>query len=358
MRVTARGLALGLAGLLAAGALFAWSGLLNVSASSGHWAITSWFLHAVMRQSVETHAGGIEAPDLDDPAMVLRGAGHFATGCAYCHGAPGKPPSPAVRNMTPAPPRLGGTLREWEPAELFWIVRHGIKFTGMPAWPAPERADEVWSVVAFLRALPGMAPETYRRLAHGPASAEGRADAGAALTSCARCHGFDGSGRGAGAFPVLSGQNEAYLLASLRAFASGSRASGIMETAVNALDDEALSDLARHYARQPRPERPAAPPPAAALAAEGERIFNEGLPRQRVPACASCHGRRGDAPRYPSYPRLAGQPRHYLETQLELFAAGSRGGTSFSHVMTMVAGRLEPAQIEAVAAWLASPPPQ
>ena len=82
MRLTwTRLLILAVLGLLG-GLAFAWSGLFNVGASTGHWAITDWFLHYAMRQSVETHSGGIAAPPLDDPALIDRGAGHYASGCA------------------------------------------------------------------------------------------------------------------------------------------------------------------------------------------------------------------------------------------------------------------------------------
>ena len=55
--------------------------------------------------------------------------------------------------MLPPPPELSKAAKEWKDEELFWIVKHGIKYTGMPSWVAAERDDEVWSVVAFLKRL-------------------------------------------------------------------------------------------------------------------------------------------------------------------------------------------------------------
>ena len=147
-----------------AGFLFAWSGLFNIGASTGHWAITAWFLHFAMRNSVETHAMGIEAPALDDPALVLKGAGHYAHGCAPCHGTPGRAANPVVREMTPQPPHLVGQIEHWAPEELFWIVKHGVKFTAMPAWPARDRDDEVWAMTAFLLRLRELSPAEYHVL--------------------------------------------------------------------------------------------------------------------------------------------------------------------------------------------------
>src|SRR3989337_1213280 len=106
-----------------------------------------------MRKSVETHSSDIEVPPLDDPALARRGAGHYAASCAPCHGAPGVARSAVTKAMTPPPPYLPEQVPAWQDAELFWIVRHGVKFTGMPAWPALQRSDEVWAMVAFLRRL-------------------------------------------------------------------------------------------------------------------------------------------------------------------------------------------------------------
>jgi cytochrome c553 len=357
MRLTWRRLlilaALGLLG----GFLFAWSGLFNVGASTGHWAITDWFLHYAMRQSVATHSMAIDAPALADPALVHRGAGHYASGCAPCHGAPGQPRSAIALAMTPPPPFLPERIAEWQPNELFWIVRHGVKFTGMPAWAALERTDEVWAMVAFLLLLPDMRPEEYRDLAlgesaggHPQASLMGLADPfEPVLAECARCHGRDGEGRGVGAFPILTGQSEAYLLASLQAYAQGSRHSGIMQPAAVPLSDAQMRRLAAHYAA------------AGSLAADraggggpGAAIARRGVPERGIPACVSCHEPAGA--RYPAYPALRGQTADYLAQQLRLFRAGIRGGTAYAHIMATIARRLSDAQIDAVAAYFGTDP--
>ena len=69
--------------------------------------------------------------------------------------------------MTPPPPELTGRVSRYKAEELFSIVKHGIKFTGMPAWPVQQRDDEVWAVVAFLRRMPEVDAAEYRRLAYG-----------------------------------------------------------------------------------------------------------------------------------------------------------------------------------------------
>src|SRR5690606_1925078 len=102
-------------------------GLVSITASSGHWAITDVLLHGAMRRSVQTQSLGVEAPPLNDLAMVAEGAGHYEIGCAPCHGRPGQDLPPIPKGMTPPPPYLASRIAEWRPRELFFIVKHGVK---------------------------------------------------------------------------------------------------------------------------------------------------------------------------------------------------------------------------------------
>ncbi|HEX2225560.1 MAG TPA: c-type cytochrome [Candidatus Binatia bacterium] len=415
------------------GFLFAASGIMSIKASSGHWAVTAWILNFTMRRSVTTHALTIDAPSLDDQALVLKGAGHYETGCRPCHGGPDLPQQPRIAEwMTPHPPNLSQEVPKWDPNELFYIVKHGVKFTGMPAWPAQKRDDEVWAMVAFLLTLPGLTGDDYKRLVQGGESqAEGdppmhdllepQQVPRAVIESCGRCHGLDGSGRGAGAFPKLAGQKPEYFTASMQAYALGRRSSGIMEPIALALSQESTAELARYYAtvegkpladgtapptkrveapdqklaqasnepatienrevsEPPRTEgvksepasaevkaRPgsffaaAAKPGLGAVAGSknrdpqsisaidrGRQIAMHGIPKQRVPACAECHG-PAEIRRNPHYPILAGQYADYLVLQLTLFQNQASGGTAYAHLMRPVAAGLRPEQMRDVA---------
>lgn len=358
-----------LAAAVAAGAaLVVASGIVPVKASSGHWAITSWLLHFAMKRSVATHTLGGEPLDLDDEALVVKGAGHYHTGCLPCHGSPERAYFPGImRQATPHPPFLPPRIAAWAPDELFYVVKHGVKFTGMPAFPSQRRDDEVRAVVAFLLKLPGLDADGYRRLAHGDAPPRGIAEAPpdpfgtdpalrALVAGCARCHGADGGGRGRGAFPRLAGQPREYLLNALEAYARGERHSGIMQPVAAALEPDARRSLAEHYARLPPPAAAREPPaldPAAI--ARGAQLARRGVPERGVPACASCHGPGGPA-RNPAYPRLAGEHPGYLALQLELFRRGDRGGAAYAHLMEHVAARLRPEDLRDAAAYYGSLP--
>jgi cytochrome c2 len=67
--------------------------------------------------------------------------------------------------MTPLPAPLVQTGREWSAGEIFWVVKYGIKMTGMPAWQFRMSEEDIWSVVALLQRLPYFSPDGYRRTA-------------------------------------------------------------------------------------------------------------------------------------------------------------------------------------------------
>jgi cytochrome c553/cytochrome c5 len=356
--------ALGVGGLLVAA-----SGIVSVKASSGHLAITEWMLQFGKRRSVATHTLGVDAPAMDEPWLVLKGAGHYETGCRPCHGAPDLERQPRIaRAMTPPPPRLAPRIAEWEPEELFYIVKHGIKLTGMPAWPSQQRDDEVRAMVAFLLVLPDLDAAGYRRLVHAETGEDGAAPPlldlvtsarppAAVTASCARCHGVDGRGRGDAAFPSLAGQRREYLVAALEAFANDERHSGVMQSAAAALSSSEMRQLADYYSRLPlHPSRANDPRANAAAIERGREIARRGIPDQRVPSCSECHG---PAPRRrrPEYPALAGQYAGYLVLQLQLFKSGRRGGSSHAHLMEPVVAFLRADQMLDVALYYAALPP-
>lgn len=362
MKLRWKRLALALAALALLGALVSASGLVPIRASGGHFAVVQAALEFSMHRSVATYAAGTVVPALDDPAMVLKGAGQYEIGCRACHGSPSVPTSRLASAMLPVPPYLPRVVGDWSDAELFEVVKHGIKFTGMPAWPSQRRDDEVWAMVAFLRALPAMRPAEYRRLvgADGPSEAAPTGPLGVqrppeVTERCGPCHGVTGEGRGSSAFPALAGQSERYLLATLEAFARGARQSGIMQPVAAELDDAQRRALARYYAALRPTTRPPASAPDAAPIARGEQIARRGVPASRVPACVQCHG-PGGAPRNPNYPTLAGQYADHLALQLTLFQRGDRGGAAYARVMQRAAQGLTREEIRDVARYYASLP--
>lgn len=141
-------------------------GLIDVVATATESGPVRWLLATTREHSIKRRAEGIQVPDLSGDHLVAAGASAFDAMGANCHGAPGRSPFVAANDMSPPPPRLDrGDAAELDPAERFWVIRHGIRMTGMPAWGRTHSDAEIWDLVAFLQRLPQMDGDTYRRLA-------------------------------------------------------------------------------------------------------------------------------------------------------------------------------------------------
>lgn len=255
-RIKSGAIMLGVGSIIAAvfAAAFIWAGIFDVAATSKHSGPVALTLHYAMERSVVFHAPHREPPDLDNENMIRRGASHYASGCAPCHGAPGELASPIAQQMTPTPPGLYSVGRDFTPSQIFWIVKHGVKMTAMPAWPAQQRDDEIWAMVAFLKHLPEFNTERYAKASGWHGEADFLRDArpvapGAAFDPgpCARCHGANGNGRG-GLSPKIAGMNEARIVEALQGYRDGSKASGFMQPVAAALSDEQMKLAGRYYA--------------------------------------------------------------------------------------------------------------
>ncbi|PZO76684.1 MAG: cytochrome C [Sphingomonas hengshuiensis] len=345
IRLTWKRVVVTLLGIFALGMAYAWSGLFNVAASSGHWAITDWFLHWVMRNSVQTRAALSTPAEARDDSGLVSAAGYYASSCASCHGAPGVRPLPLMQAATPPAPDLSKNAREWTDRQLYWILEHGVKFSGMPAWGAKDRPDEVRRMVAFVRRLPMMSAREYRLLAGsnalGVGAANGRFD------SCAGCHGTDGLGRGQGDIPVLAGQDPAYLAAALEAYATGQRQSAVMGNAAAQLTPQERVALAQRFAAMPG----IAPGRGGNRDAAARRIVERGLPDRQLPACRSCHDAAGTR----RFPVIDGQRAAYIAGRLRHWRGAKEvvDARKDQATMPVIARRIPTDMIEPVARYLA-----
>ena len=406
------------------------SGVLDLSAVAPHPVGWAKLLHGTFQRSVAEHAEPVPASlDLKDPAMIMAGAGHYANVCATCHGAPGFGQNPVALSMRPEPPMLLDVANRYSDGELFRIVSGGARYSAMPAWPVSNRPDEVWAMVAFLKALKGMDRANYEKLAHGDTSIASAAatTAGAAglndaatpdsstaarpgeaprpylpgdpqsiiasphatdrpatgfvqipamlppTAACTSCHGPDGAGRDGGAFPNLTIQSPEYIEESLKAFASGQRQSGIMWTVAANLSAADIKKFAETFGGAgAKPSRGMEAPVSTdpKLLARGEDIALHGIPRPgsakttapgepiplSVEACQGCHGVIGS--HTAAMPHLAGQNAAYIANQLRLFRTGGRGNSLGDNPMSGVTHKLDEPDIEALAAYYGSMPPE
>ncbi|WP_229445511.1 cytochrome c [Massilia sp. Leaf139] len=169
---------LALAGLAAAiaGGVVLRAGWYDTTATSQHLQPVYSVLEQGMAYSVRNHSKDVTVPALGAPQQVARGAGVYQAHCVQCHGAPGVAQAKIGQSMQPLPGPLIDASMRWEPRELYWITKHGIKMSGMPAWQFHLSDADLWAVVAFMGKLPALSARDYAQAtAVPPAAATGAA---------------------------------------------------------------------------------------------------------------------------------------------------------------------------------------
>lgn len=150
------------AGAVAAFAVFVGSGAYNFAADEPHTSAVSSLLETMRERSIKTRAGGVQAPDLSDKKRIVQGAGNYNAMCVSCHLAPGMAESELSKGLYPAPPDL--SKEKVEPGYAFWVIKHGIKASGMPAWGKSMSDEYVWNMAAFLQELPKLDANRYKEM--------------------------------------------------------------------------------------------------------------------------------------------------------------------------------------------------
>lgn len=143
------------------GAALVYFGAYNVAATDQHTAPVYWLLNTALKRAATQRAPARTPSHLDTAESAARGLPLYRQHCVSCHGAPGVAPDAFALGMTPLPANLALTAKHWTPGELYWVIRHGIKMTGMPAWGFRLRDEDLWDIVAFLRRLPALSPQAY-----------------------------------------------------------------------------------------------------------------------------------------------------------------------------------------------------
>jgi mono/diheme cytochrome c family protein len=150
-----------------AGAVFIGSGAYNIGADDHHTKVVLAIIEQLRERSITARANSIEARYIEDPQRIAVGARTYAALCVGCHLAPGVTKSEIRAGLYPHPPNLA--QEELQQAQrAFWIIKHGIKMSAMPAWGKTLDDDIIWEVVAFVRRMPDMTPENYQQLSQQP----------------------------------------------------------------------------------------------------------------------------------------------------------------------------------------------
>ena len=136
------------------------TGAYNVAATDRHGPIAGWALDTTYHNSVQRQADGLVPPEFT-PAMIASGGGEYKEYCAHCHGGVGSGRAEWATGMRPHPPALARAAEEWTEQEVFWLVSHGVKMSGMPAFGPTHDEQTIWNITAFVKAMPDMSAEEY-----------------------------------------------------------------------------------------------------------------------------------------------------------------------------------------------------
>ena len=145
-------------------AAFVYFGIYNIAADAPHTSVVHSLIESLRDRSIAVRARGITSPaDLNSPQRVAAGAGLYSEMCSSCHLGPGVERSELSQGLYPQAPDLA-KAQELSAGEQFWIIKHGVKLSAMPAWGKTHPDPLIWDMVSFVRRLPGMSPEEYKRL--------------------------------------------------------------------------------------------------------------------------------------------------------------------------------------------------
>lgn len=147
--------------------LLVYTGVYSIAADEPHTALVLRLMTTVRERSIANHANGIALPgDLADPKRIAAGAALYKEMCSGCHLAPGMERTEISQGLYPRAPELSKGS-ELSPEQEFWVIKHGIKMTGMAAWGPSHDDTLIWDMVAFLRKLPSLSPSEYQTSAEG-----------------------------------------------------------------------------------------------------------------------------------------------------------------------------------------------
>jgi mono/diheme cytochrome c family protein len=143
--------------------LFVTSGLYNIGADDHHTLLVMTLIERLRERSISVRLNEVSVPPLEQPAQIVAGADLYSTHCVGCHLAPGVMTSDLRPGLYPHPPNLV-MAPDNDPRRLFWVIKHGIKMSAMPAWGKSLSDPEIWEIVAFVQKMPALSQDAYLQL--------------------------------------------------------------------------------------------------------------------------------------------------------------------------------------------------
>jgi len=158
VRKVVLGVVLTLALLLLSGLVVTRLGLMPVSADGTHSRLEARIMPAVLRASIVRHASGETNPVQLNEDNLKTGVDTYKEMCARCHSTPEGEQSVYGQSFYPPAPQLPKGMAQYTDSQLFWLIKHGIRNTGMPAWGSMLSDEEIWQIVSLLKNSPDLPP--------------------------------------------------------------------------------------------------------------------------------------------------------------------------------------------------------
>lgn len=135
------------------------SGWLSISATDNPPRWESFAAHKAFAAAIERQAPKQENPIQPTSANLIAGMKYYRNGCAGCHGDAGKPSQWGTSDFYPRIPQFDSDPPHEADWQMFWIVKHGVRYTGMGAWDTLASDEDIWKAVTFLSHLKNLPPD-------------------------------------------------------------------------------------------------------------------------------------------------------------------------------------------------------
>ncbi len=139
-------------------------GLVNFQADNPPSSLERWFAGGAGDASIERNAPNIKNPVPATEDNIVAGAQLYMSHCAGCHGTPSNPNSPLAHSFNPPVPRFFVHAPDMPDNQNFYVAKHGIRMTGMPAWDTTLSDQQIWQIVTFLSNIPKLPPPAKKVL--------------------------------------------------------------------------------------------------------------------------------------------------------------------------------------------------
>jgi mono/diheme cytochrome c family protein len=131
-------------------AIYTGAGYMPVNADIKPGKIETYLATHAFDKSVERQAPKVKNPLQPTEEVLSRGMVSYTMNCALCHGSPAKKGPTIGESAYPPAPQFTEDAPDRPDYENFWIVKHGVRYTAMPAWGKMMNDDEIWALATFL----------------------------------------------------------------------------------------------------------------------------------------------------------------------------------------------------------------